>query len=108
MLSWFKQQKEFANKTVENLQGTDSLLNQLQSYNGSKTWGRSPNHKFGDRYYYGKWKRGQLSQILYYKTGNDTTEHLIFYSWNINPGMRYNLSALEFSPNEKNLFCSIL
>lgn len=103
VISWFRQQKAFADKTMENIDGADSLLNQLQRYMDAKTWSRMPDHKSADRYYYGRWQRGQLSQTYYYKTLKDTTEHLIFDSWNIHPGMRYNLSALEFSPNEKYL-----
>lgn len=106
VINWFGQQKQFADKTMGNIAGADSLLNQLQNYMGTKTWGRSPVHKSAGRYYYGKWERGQLSANLYYKTANDTSEHLIFDSWSINPGMRYSLQAIDFSPNEKYFFAA--
>jgi len=44
VLGWFKEQKEFTDKTMKNIDGTDSLLNQVQSYMSAKTWGREPNH----------------------------------------------------------------
>lgn len=106
VVSWFRQQKAFADKTMENIGGADSLLNQLQHYMDAKTWGRSPVYRSAGRYYYGRWLRGQLSQNFYYKTLTDTTEHLIFDSWNIHPGMRYSLSAIEFSPDEKYFFAA--
>lgn len=106
VISWFRQQKEFADKTMEKIGGTDSLINQLIAYMGAKTWGRGPFHKSADRYYYYKWQRGQLSQNLYYKLVKDTAEHLIFDSWSIHPGMRYTLSAIDFSPDEKYFFAA--
>ena len=106
VLNWFHQQKIFADKTMHNIDGADSLLNQLQNYMGAKTWGRTVTHKSANRYYYGRWERGQLSANLYYKTANDTTEHLVFDSWSINPGMRYELQAIEFAPNEKYFFAA--
>ncbi|MBS1496243.1 MAG: prolyl oligopeptidase family serine peptidase [Bacteroidetes bacterium] len=106
VINWFRQQKEFADKTMENIVGVDSLLNQLQRYMNAKTWGRDPVHKSASRYYFGKWERGQLSQKLYYKTLNDTTEHLLFDSWNIHPGIRYTLSDIGFSPNENYIFAA--
>jgi prolyl oligopeptidase len=106
VISWFRQQKEFADKTMEGIGGIDSLFNQLQRYTSAKTWGRSPFHKSSSCYYYSKWQRGQLSQNLYYKTVTDTAEHLIFDSWNFTTNVRYNLSAIEFSPNEKYFFAA--
>jgi prolyl oligopeptidase len=106
VINWFKQQKDFADNTMKNLGGVDSLLNQLQRYMGAKTWGREPMHKSDHRYYYSLWERGQLSQNLYYKTITDTSEHLILDSWNIHPGMRYQMAAIDFSPNEKYFFAA--
>ena len=106
VVNWFRQQKEFANKTMENIDGADSLLNQLQKYMDAKTWGREPFHKSYNRHYYGKWERGQLSSNLYYKSVKDTIEHFIFDSWQIHPGIRYSLSAIDFSPNEKYFFAA--
>lgn len=104
VVNWLRQQKEFADKTMENIDGADSLLNQLQSYMDAKTWGRLPFHKSANRYYYSKWERGQLSGNLYFNSINDTIEHLIFDSWQIHPGIRYNISAINFSPNDKYFF----
>lgn len=101
VLHWFKQQKEFAEAATNKIGGADSLLNQLLAYSNSKTRGRSPQYKYGNRYYYEKWERGQLSQNLYYKTAVDTTEYFIFDSWGIHKGMRYNVDAIKFSPNGK-------
>ncbi|MFT3980120.1 MAG: prolyl oligopeptidase family serine peptidase [Ferruginibacter sp.] len=98
---WFKQQKEFAERTMQQMSGTDSFINQFMAYANAKTHGRQPQYKYADRYYYQKWERGQLSQNLYYKKEGDTTEHFIFDSWTIHPGMRYNLDALVFSPDAK-------
>lgn len=106
VLSWFKEQKEFANKKMKDIDGADSLLNQLQRYMSAKTWGRGPFHKTATRYYYDKWERGQLSQNLYYKSINDTSEHFILDSWQINPGIRYTMPAIEFSPDEKYFFAA--
>lgn len=106
VVNWFGQQKQFADKTMGDMGGADSLLNQLQQYMAAKTWGRAATHRSAGRYYYGRWERGQLSQNFYYKTLADTTEHLIFDSWNINPGMRYDLQAIDFSPNEKYFFAA--
>ncbi len=106
VVNWFGQQKQFADETMKQLDGADSLLNQLQSYMAAKTRGRSPVHKSASRYYYGKWERGQLSANLYYKTATDTAEHLVFDSWSIHPGMRYELQAMDFAPNEKYFFAA--
>ncbi|MBK9792397.1 MAG: hypothetical protein IPP60_04690 [Sphingobacteriales bacterium] len=51
-------------------------------------------------------KRGQLSQKLYYKAINDTTEHLIFDTWNIHSGIRYELYDIALSPDEKYFFAA--
>lgn len=106
VVNWFRQQKDFSDYNTKNIGGADSLLNQLESYLGAKTWGRMPIYKTANRYYYGNWERGQLSSNLYYKTVKDTTEHFVFDSWKIHPNMRYQLSAIEFSPNEKYFFAA--
>ncbi len=101
VVNWFKEQKEFADKKMENLDGIDSLLRQLQRLYEAKTWRRLPDKKTTSGYYYYNLNSNQLSDKLYYKTINDTTEHLIFDSWKIHPGMRYSLYALELSPDER-------
>lgn len=106
VINWFKLQKEYADNIMKNMDGVDSLLSQLQTYLEAQTWRRDPVYKSGNRYYYSKWKRGQLSDNLYYKTANDTTEHFIFDTWNIHPGMRYSWSAFQISPNEKYFFAA--
>jgi prolyl oligopeptidase len=106
VINWFRQQKDFANNTMKNMDGVDNLLSQLQTYLEAKTWGRTPVYKSANRYYYSKWERGQLSSNLYYKTVNDTAENLIFDTWNIHPGMRYSWYDFQISPNEKYFFAT--
>lgn len=104
VVNWFRQQKDFADNSMKNMAGVDSLLSQLQTYMDAKTWRRDPMYKSAKRYYYSKWEPGNLSDNLYYKTANDTTEHFIFDTWNIHPGMRYSWSAFQISPDEKYFF----
>ena len=106
VVNWFRLQKEFADKKMEKIDGIDSLLNQIQYFLDAKTWRREPYWKTASRYYYMIWKKGQLSQKLYYKTINDTTEHLLFDTWDIHPGMRYELYDIALSPNEKYFFAA--
>lgn len=106
VIDWFKAQKELSDKTMENLNGIDSFLTQIKHFIDAKTWRREPNHKTTTGYYYNKWNRDRRSQNLYYKTANDTAEHLIFDTWTIYPEMRYELSALDFSPDEKYFFAA--
>ncbi len=101
VLQWFKQQTDFADAATAKLAGTDSFISRFLAYSNSKTWGCNPQYKYGNRYYYDKWERGQLSQNLYYRTGTDTTGHFIFDSWKIHDGMRYFVEVIKFSPNGK-------
>lgn len=101
VINWFKQQKKFADNITGRLNGTDSFINQLIAYSNAKTWGRLPQYKHGNRYYYNKWERGQLSENLYYKSANGTAEQLLFDSWKIHPNMRYNMQGTVFSPDGK-------
>ncbi|MBS1736475.1 MAG: prolyl oligopeptidase family serine peptidase [Bacteroidetes bacterium] len=101
VVNWFGQQKIFADKTMKNQNGIDSLINQLSGYINSKTWGRSPVYRSDNRYYFSKGGRGQLNFPLYYRTINDTTAHFLFDTWAIQPGVRYNIAGIEFSPNEE-------
>ena len=106
VVNWFKEQKEFADKKMEKIDGIDSLLNQIQHFLDAKTWRREPYFKTASGYYYMISKRGQLSQKLYYKAINDTTEHLIFDTWNIHSGIRYELYDIALSPDEKYFFAA--
>ncbi len=106
VLSWYKKQKVFSDKKMEKLDGVDSLLGQIKHYLDTKTWRREPYFKTATGYFYMISKQGQLSQKLYYKTINDTTEHLIFDTWSIHPHMRYELYDIALSPDEKYFFAS--
>lgn len=106
VVNWFLHQKDFADKSMKNMGGVDSLLSQLQTYMEAKTWRRDPVYKSANCYYYSKWEPGKLSDNLYYKTANDTTEHFIFDTWNIHPGMRYSCSAFQISPDENYFFAA--
>jgi prolyl oligopeptidase len=106
VVSWFKTQEKFTNATFTNSKGEDNIIQELADYEQSNTWGREPYYKTTSRYYYNKWEKGQLSQNLYYRTTTDTTEHFIFDSWKIHPGMRYSLEGPVFSPDEKYLIAA--
>lgn len=106
VLKWFKEQKDFADKTMENLGGVDSLLSQLKNYLDASTWNRVPYFATASMRYYNKNERGKRSQSIYYKSVNDTTEHLIFDSWKIHPGMKYTISTLDLSPDGKYLYAA--
>jgi prolyl oligopeptidase len=106
VINWYKEQKVVAEKKMENLDGVDSLLGQIKYYLEANTWNRDPYFKTTSRYYYMISESGQLSQNFYYKTINDTTEHLIFNTWNIHPGMRYKLLDIALSPDENYFFAS--
>ncbi|MBS1640787.1 MAG: prolyl oligopeptidase family serine peptidase [Bacteroidetes bacterium] len=106
VLNWLKEQKVFADKKMEKLGGVDSFLGQIQHFLDAKTWKREPYFKTASGYFYMLSKRGQLSQKLYYKAINDTTEHLIFDTWSIHSGMRYELYDIGLSPDEKYIFAS--
>ena len=101
VIKWFKAQKEFSDSRMDILDGVDSLLGQLQRIYETKRWHREANYKTATRYYYFKDGIDQLSDQLFYKTINDTTEHLVFDTWKIHSNMRYTLWALEFSPDDK-------
>ena len=101
VIKWFKAQKEFSDSRMDILDGVDSLLGQLQRFYETKRWHREANYKTATRYYYFKDGIDQLSDQLFYKTINDTTEHLVFDTWKIHSNMRYTLWALEFSPDDK-------
>lgn len=104
VISWFRQQKDFSDNAMKNMDGVENLLSQLQTYLEAKTWIRYPVYNSATRYYYSKSELGNLSDNLYYKTANDTTEHFIFDSWKIHPGMRYSWDVFQISPDEKYFF----
>ena len=108
VVNWFKEQKKIADKEMDKLDGVDSFLSQISHFEDAKTWKRVPFFKTASGYLYMISKPGQLSQKLYYKTINDTTEHLIFDTWNIHSGMRYQLLdyPIGVSPDEKYLFAA--
>lgn len=106
VISWFREQKDFTDKVFQHQNGTDSFINQLNGYVDSKTWWRSPVHRSDNRYYFSKQGRNQLDFPLYYRTVEDTTAHFIFNSWNIHPGVRYNIAGIEFSPDENFFFAA--
>ncbi|HQF28019.1 MAG TPA: prolyl oligopeptidase family serine peptidase [Bacteroidia bacterium] len=108
VFNWFKEQKEFADKEMDQLAGVDSFLSQISHFEDAETWERVPCFKTTSGYLYMISKPGQLSQKLYYKSTNDTTEHLIFDTWNIHSGMRYQLLdyPIGISPDEKYLFAA--
>ncbi len=106
VLNWLKEQKEFAEKRMEKLGGVDSFLVQIQHYLDTKTWKREPIFKTASGSFYMISKQGQLSQKLYYKSINDTIEHLIFDTWSIHPGIRYELYDIAFSPDERYFFAA--
>jgi len=106
VLNWLKEQKAFADKKMETLVGVDSFLGQIQHYLDAKTWKRLPYFKTTLGYYYMLSKQGELSQKLYYKANNKATEQLIFDTWSIQPGMRYELSNIALSPDEKYFFAA--
>ncbi len=90
---------------MEKIDGIDSLLNQIQHFMDAKTWRRGPYFKTASGYYYLIPKGGQLSQKLYYKAINDTTEHLIFDTWNIHSNMRYELYDIALHLMKNIFFC---
>lgn len=104
VISWFQQQKDFAENSMKNMDGVEAFLSQLQTYFEAKTWQRNPVYKSSNRYYYSKSVLENLSDNLYYKTTNDTTEHFIFDSWKIHPDMRYSWDVFQMSPDEKYFF----
>lgn len=106
VVNWFKEQKEFADKKMDKLNGVDSFLDQISHFEAAKTWKRVPYFKMASGYLYRISKQGGLSQKIYFKTIKDTTEHLIFDTWNIHPGMRYELYDMAVSPDEKYFFAA--
>ncbi|MFT3675127.1 MAG: prolyl oligopeptidase family serine peptidase [Chitinophagaceae bacterium] len=101
VVNWFKAQEEFTNSAFTNSKGEDKMLQELADYMQSNTWERGPVYKSATRYYYSKRDRNQRETNLYYRTIQDTAEHLIYKSWSIHAGMRYNVLNTVFSPNEK-------
>lgn len=99
MTDWFKAQNKFSDAALANLNGVDSFVNELNTYNTQKTWWRRPVFKFGDRLYYSTYHRGQVNANLYYKKENDTTEYFIYDSWKINPGKKYGIPVSKLSPD---------
>lgn len=99
-INWFKTQEQFTKATFTNSKGEDKMLEELANYMQSNTWGREPVYKSANRYYYSKWDRNQRETNLYFRTVNDTEEHLIYKAWSIHPGIRYNVLNTVFSPDE--------
>lgn len=96
---WFKAEQKFTDSSLAGLNGVDSFISQLNTYNTSDTWWRFPKFKAGNRYYYFKGGRNQLNQTIYYRNENDAAEHLIFDTWQIKPGVRYQLAGFKISPD---------
>lgn len=104
---WFRAEQNFTDSTLNNLNGVDSFINQLQDYMSQKTTWQFPEIKVGKRYYYSKGARNQLNVPLYYRDGNDTTGHFLFDTWSIHKDKRYNLSALKVSPDGKYIMVAL-
>ena len=100
--NWFVAQQAFTDSILQHLSGIDNLIEQLNDYNTQNTWWRSPVVKFGNKYIFTKGGRNQLNILYYYKTGNDTTEHFVFDTWQIHPNKRYTLGA--FAPSSNNQY----
>ena len=103
MVNWFQQQNRFTDSVFTELNGVDSLLSSLNRYMNSPTWGRDAWFATTTGIFYTKTKRGQLDIPVYFKSRKDTAEQLLFNTWTIQPGMRYQLSAITASPDEKYL-----
>jgi prolyl oligopeptidase len=103
VLTWFKAQQHLTDSTLSKLNGVDSFISQINDFNSHNVWWRAPITKVGSRYYYTKRSRSQLNASYYFRNENDTMEHLLFDTWQIHEGMRYNLAALKISPDNRYL-----
>lgn len=99
--NWIQSQQAITDAQFAGIGGVDSLFRQLAQYNQNGTWGRLPAFQTPQKIFFYNWNRNRINIKLYYRLQTDTMEHLLFDTWTIHPGIRYNLSALKFSPDGK-------
>nr|WP_293836739.1 prolyl oligopeptidase family serine peptidase [uncultured Arsenicibacter sp.] len=106
VIEWFKSQNRLADSLLTNISGAGPFIEELSTYLNAGTWGRQPMFAIRKGYVYTKAQRGQLDAPVYFRHRNDTTEQLLFNTWQVNPGMRYQLQAINASPDEKYLLAA--
>ncbi|MDO5655812.1 MAG: prolyl oligopeptidase family serine peptidase [Flavobacteriaceae bacterium] len=78
MVSWLKSQADFTNNEIAKIQGQQKLIEELKSIEAMRSAFIIPVSKAGGKNFYRKRIPGQQTSKLYYRTGSNGKEILLF------------------------------